>query len=456
MMPRLYELTATQVLELLRNDTVTLETYARGLLDHVKETESVVKAWALLDPGHVIAQAQTLDQVPVGQRGPLHGLAIGVKDIMNSKDMPTEYGSPIYRGYQPSSDSAAVAILRASGALIFGSCKTTTTEFAVTNSGPDTTNPCDPKRTPGGSSCGSAAAVAALHVPLSLGSQTGGSLIRPASFTGVHALKPTFDTISTEGQKAIAPTFDTCGFFARCVEDLQMLADVFGIEVDEPARDILLEEMSIGLMKTPMWSTAGPGTIAAIEAATVILRGKGIKVEEVSFPPEMSDPEELERLQEVITQSETRVSFLREYRIDKDNLAPEIREIVENTARITHKEREQASDRHSHIRRIINDLAREYTVILTPSAEDEAPVGLGDMGRATFNTMWTGFHMPVVNIPAFVGANDMPVGVSLVGPRFRDQQLLKTSLALAELFRARAPRQLSDPSRKQVGNHGKG
>ncbi|KAK1469723.1 amidase [Colletotrichum melonis] len=410
MTPRLHELTATQVLELLQNNTVTVETYARELLDHVKETESIVKAWAFLDPGLVIAQAQTLDQVPVGERGPLHGLAIGVKDIMNSKG------------------------------------KTTTTEFAVTNSGPDTTNPCDPKRTPGGSSCGSAAAVAALHVPLSLGSQTGGSLIRPASFTGVYALKPTFNTISTEGQKAIAPIFDTCGFFARCVEDLKILADVFSIEDDEPARDMLLGEMSIALMKTPMWATAGPGTISAIEAVTVILRERGIKVEEVSFPPGISDPEELDRLQQVITQAETRISFLREYRIDKDNLAPEICELVENTARITHQEREQASDRYSHMRRIINDLARGYTAILTPSAEDEASVGLGYMGRATFNTMWTGFHMPVVNIPAFSGANDMPVGVSLVGPRFRDQQLLTTSLVLARVFRAREPRQVSDPS----------
>lgn len=259
----------------------------------------------------------------------------------------------------------------------------------MTNSGPDTTNPRDPKRTPGGSSCGSAAAVAALHVPLSLRSQTGGSLIRPASFTGVYDFKPTFNTISTEGQKAIAPTFDTCGFFTRCVEDLQLLADVFGIEDDELARETPPNEMSVALMGTPMWAAAGSGTISVMEAAAVTLTERGIKVEEVSFPPEMSGSEELERVQEVITQAEARISFLREYRINKDNLAPEIRELVENTARTTHKEREQASDRYSHMRRIINDLAKEYTVILTPCSEDEAPVGLGDMGRAIFNTMWT-------------------------------------------------------------------
>ncbi|KAI3542635.1 hypothetical protein CSPX01_06840 [Colletotrichum filicis] len=357
----LYKLSATQVLELFKNNTITVETYARALLDRVNENEGIVKAWAHLD-------------------------------------MPTEYGSPIYRGYQPSSDSAAVAILRASGALIFG--KTTTTEFTVTNSGPDTTNPRDPKRTPGGSSCGSAAAVAALHVPLSLGAQTGGSLIRPASFTGVYALKPTFNAISTEGQKAFAPTFDTFGFFARCVEDLQLLTDVFGLEDDESAKDTPLGEVSIALMKTPMWPAAGPGTISAMEKAAAILRDRGVKVEEVSFPPEISDPDELKRIQKVITLAEAQTSFLREYRLEKENLAPEIREIVENTTNVTHKEREQASDTYSQMRHVMNNLAQKYTAILTPSAVDEAPVGLEDMGRATFNTMWTAsapLHLPLAH-----------------------------------------------------------
>lgn len=259
----------------------------------------------------------------------------------------------------------------------------------MTNSGPETTNPLDPKRTPGGSSCGSAAAVAALHVPLSLGAQTGGSIIRPASFTGVFALKPTYNAISTEGQKAFAPTFDTFGFFARSVEDLQLLTDVFGLEDDDPPRITPLEEVSIALIKTPMWPAAGPGTVAAMKQAAIIFEQNGIKVEEVSLPSEVSDADSVKRIQKIITNGEAQVSFLREYRVDKANLAAEIRDIVENTSNITHKEIVEATDTYSSMRHAVNNMAKDYTAILTPSAVDEAPIGLDDMGRATFNTMWT-------------------------------------------------------------------
>ncbi|RTE78643.1 hypothetical protein BHE90_006877 [Fusarium euwallaceae] len=427
-----YKLTATQALELLKNNDMTVEEYALSLLHRIKENDGAVKAWAHLDPDFVLSQARALDQIPEDMRGPLHGLAIGVKDIMDTKDMPTQYGSPIYQGHQPGSDSSAVAILRAAGALIFG--KTTTTEFAVTNSGPETTNPHDPSRTPGGSSCGSAAAVADLQVPLSLGAQTGGSIIRPASYTGVLAMKPTFNAISTEGQKPMAPTFDTLGFFARSVEDLQLLADAFALQDDEPPRDIPLDEISVALIETPMWSSAGPGTVSAMKQAATILQKNNVKVEKVSLPPEVADVETLSRIQRTIINGEALVSFLREYRVDKENLATEICDMVENTSNITHKEMMEAYDAYSNMRDMVNKLAENYTVILTPSAEDEAPLGLGDMGNPTFNTLWTGFHMPVINIPVFVGANDMPVGISLVGPRFRDRQLLRISKVLGEVL----------------------
>ncbi|KAJ3537814.1 hypothetical protein NM208_g6163 [Fusarium decemcellulare] len=429
-----YKLTATQVLELLKNRTITGETYARSLLDRIKENDGTVKAWAYLDPDLVLSQARALDQIPDDQKGPLHGLAIGIKDIMNTKDMPTQYGSPIYQGHQPGYDSSAVAILRAAGALILG--KTATTEFAATNSGPETTNPHDPKCTPGGSSCGSAAAVAGLQVPLSLGAQTGGSIIRPASFIGVFAMKPTFNTISTEGQKAFAPTLDTVGFFGRSVEDLQLLADAFALKDDEPPKDTPLDEISVALIKTPMWSSAGPGTVSAMDKAVSILKDSNIKVEEVSFPPEIADAGALERIQKAIIFGEAQVSFLREYRLDKANLAAEMCGIVENTSNVTHKEKTEASDKYSVMRDIIDNLAKNYTLILAPSAVDEAPLGLDDMGKATFNTLWTGFHMPVINIPAFVGANGMPIGISIVGPRFRDQQFLRTSKVLSDVLMA--------------------
>ncbi|KAJ3462519.1 hypothetical protein MRS44_007305 [Fusarium solani] len=383
-----YKLTATQVLELLKNNAITVEAYARSLLNRIKENDGTVKVWAHLgkllpwllagpfanadstsDLDLVLSQARALDQIPKDQRGPLHGLAIGVKDIMDTKDCPR------------------IAILRAAGALIFG--KTTTTEFAVTNSGPETTNPHDPSRTPGGSSCGSAAAVADLQVTLSLGAQSGGSLIRPASYTGVFAMKPTFNTISTAGSKPIAPTFDTLGFFARSVEDLQLLADAFALQDDEPPRDIPLDETSVALIETPMWSSAGPGTVSAMKQAAAILQKNNVKVEKVSLPPEVADVEALGRIQRVITHGEAQVSFLREYRVNKANLAAEIRDMVENTSNNTHKEMTEACDTYSKMRDMVNKLAENYTAILTPSAVDEAPIGLGDMGSPTFNTLWT-------------------------------------------------------------------
>ncbi|POS71860.1 amidase [Diaporthe helianthi] len=204
----LHYLTASEVLKLLENDTITVETYAQSLLNHIKDRDDIVKAWAYLG-------------------------------------------------------------------------KTTTTEFTVTmhNSGPDTTNPHDPGRTPGGSSCGSAAAVADFQVPISLGAQTGGSIIRPASFTGTFAMKPTHNSISTEGQKEFSPTFDTFGFFARSLEDLQLLAGVFALQDDKSPKDIPLQNASVALINSPFWPRAGPGTVAAMSKAATILKNSGVKVD---------------------------------------------------------------------------------------------------------------------------------------------------------------------------------
>ncbi|KAH7128870.1 amidase signature domain-containing protein [Dactylonectria macrodidyma] len=416
-----YKLTAAQVLELFKADVITVESFACSLLDRIHKRDSIPTS----DPSFVLSQARGLDNIPKNQRGPLHGLAIGVKDVMNTKDMPTQYGSLIYQGHGPSSDASAVAILRAAGALIFG--KTTTTGFTLTNAGPKTTNPHDPNRTPGGSSCGSAAA-------------TGGSIVRPASFTAVFAMKPTFNAISPEGCKSIAPTFDTFGFFARSIEDLQLLAGIFGLLDDGAPYNIPLEEVSVTLMKTPMWSLAGPGTISAMSEAVKILRDNGINAGDVCFPPELANADSLMRIQKAITYGEVQASFLREYRLGKANLATEIREIVENTSNCTRSEWIEDFDRYAGMRHIMNKLATNYTVILTPSAVDEAPIGLHDMGSASFNTIGflanldQGFHMPVINVPEFVGTHGMPVGLSFVGPRFCDQQLLKTCKALSEVL----------------------
>ncbi|KAL8349137.1 hypothetical protein RB601_002034 [Gaeumannomyces tritici] len=378
----------------------------------------------------VLEQARSLDRISPDRRGPLHGVAVGIKDIMNTKDMPTEFGSPIYKGNRPLFDASAVSILRTAGALIFG--KTRTSEFAVANCGPPTTNPHDPARTPGGSSCGSAAAVADLHVPLCLGVQTGGSVIRPASFTGVFAMKPTHNAVSLEGSKPCSPTFDTISFFARSVQDLQLVADVFALGSHDVPEKIEVDKMSIALIKTPMWAQAGPGTVVAMEEATSILEKEGATVQQVPLPDAISQTAALKRMLKVIISGEARVTFLKEYRMDGGNLCEEIRNLVENTSNTTAKEQQEASDALARIRPLVDKLAVGYTAIPAPSAPDEAPLGLKDMGSPAFNTIWTGLHTPVINIPAFAGGNGMPIGVSLISARHHDQHLLKIAKALTE------------------------
>ncbi|KAF2023462.1 amidase signature enzyme [Setomelanomma holmii] len=403
---------AIEVLKLLKDDKVNVVTYARDLLDRIDKRESIVKAWTYLDLEFVLNQAKALDQIPKEKRGPLHGLAVGVKDVMSTKDMPTQLGSELYQGHQSNYDASIVGILRAAGALVFG--KTTTTEICVANSGPGTTNPHDPKRTPGGSSCGSAAAVADFHVPIALGAQTGGSIIRPASFTGVFALKPTYNTVLPEGTKVFSSTFDTLGFLTRSIADLQLLADVFALEDAEPVRDIPLKKARVAIVKTPNWEAAGPGTKAAMEKAEEILGKSGVEVYDVSFPSPLDDRDHVKHVCKVIVCLEARASFLREYRVNNEKIGPDVGSLVENEANFTTHDLSKALDSLASMRPVVDKLAGEYSAILTPSAVDEAPIGLDDMGSPAFNTFWTGFHVPVLNVPAFTGSHGMPIGLSLV------------------------------------------
>ncbi|KAI4619010.1 hypothetical protein J4E83_005962 [Alternaria metachromatica] len=340
------------ILELLKANTITVEAYAQSLLDRIHDRDNIVEAWAHLD-------------------------------------MPTQYGSPIYEGHRSGFDSLAVAILRSAGALIFG--KTTTTEFSVPNSGPPTANPHDPSRTPGGSSCGSAAAVADMQIPLALGVQTGGSVIRPAAYCGIFAMKPTYNAISTSGQKTVSSTFDTIGFFARSIPDLQLLADVFSFPDDQRPGKVCLGDISVALVKTPMWSYAGPGTINAMHKTAAILQNHGVQAEEMSLPDGFGNADILTRSQNAIIDTETALAFREEYRSHKGDLNVSIRNLVEKHSKHTDagKEKTEALDKLAHLRAVFDAIAAQYSVIIAPSAVDEAPVGLGDMGSPVFNTLWT-------------------------------------------------------------------
>jgi Asp-tRNA(Asn)/Glu-tRNA(Gln) amidotransferase A subunit family amidase len=288
-----WRLTASQAHKLMIEDELTVEAYAKSLLSRIKERDETVKAWAYLDPDFVLKRARELDQIPKEKRGPLHGIAVGVKDVILTKDMPTQHNSPMYMSDKPSGvDAGPVITLRAAGALIFG--KTTTTEFAANSDGDyhqnRTANAHSTKRTPGGSSSGSGAAVGDFQVPIGLGTQTGGSTIRPGSFNGIYAFKPTWGSISREGLAQYSMTCDTLGLYARSVEDLELLAKVFQMADDElaPAQPFQVQGAKIAFCKSPVWDNAGPGLLKAWEKAQELLNKNGATVEELDMPEDFS------------------------------------------------------------------------------------------------------------------------------------------------------------------------
>ncbi|KAI2469551.1 amidase [Annulohypoxylon bovei var. microspora] len=427
-----YQLTASQALAKLKDGSLTVEEYARSLLARIDKRDAAVQAWAYLDPDYVVQQAKQLDSVAPEKRGPLHGVAIAVKDIMYTKDMPTQHNSPIYEGDEPKLDAASIITLRHAGALILG--KSTTTEFASITTGPKTRNPHDITRTPGGSSSGSAAAVGDFQAPIGLGTQTGGSTIRPGSFNGIYAFKPTWNSISREGLKIYSLILDTIGFFSRSVDDLMLLSDVFDLEDDTPpSNDFSIKGAKFALLKTMIWPQAGPGTIAALEAGAKLLRDHGAEVEEIELPPEF---DQLPEWHGTVLRTDGRPTFLPEYRVAKDKLAPFLVNHVENEYNISRAAQLEAFDGVASLRPRIDEIASKYAAILTPSVVDEAPAGTESTGSPAFNAIWTALHTPVTNIPGFKGENGLPVGLSLVAPRYHDRHLLVVSKAVGEIFEA--------------------
>jgi len=430
MSTQLYQLTATQVLAKIKSGESTVEDYARSLLQRIQTRDEAVQAWAYLDADYVINQAKALDAVPSAERGPLHGVAIAVKDVIYTKDMPTQFNSSIYAGDAPQVDAGSIGILRKAGALIFG--KTTTTEFAAITVGPKTKNPHDPNRTPGGSSSGSGAAVGDFQAPIGLGTQTGGSTIRPGSYNGIYALKPTWNSITREGQKIYSLILDTLGLYARSVADLELLADTFAIHDDIPApTDFKVKGAKFAVLKTMVWPHIGPGGEAAISKAVSLLREQGAEVEEIELPAHLVD---LPKWHATVLNSDGRTAFLPEYAMAKDQLNGQLVGHVENSDKISRKAQLDAFDNISAARPVVDEILGRYAAVLTPSVPDEAPMGIEKTGSAAFCLIWTALHTPVVNIPGFKGENGMPIGVSLVAPRYHDRRLLAVCKVVGEIF----------------------
>ncbi|GAA5832184.1 hypothetical protein JCM11251_004271 [Rhodosporidiobolus azoricus] len=431
----LYRLTGTEALELIREGSVNCEQYISALIKRIEARDTVVGAWAYFDPEHALAQARALDSLPATERGPLHGLAIGVKDVILTKDLPTQYNSAAFVSKLPiGMDASCIMTLRASGAVIMG--KTTTTEFATCQRGPARTcNPHDPTRTAGGSSSGSGAAVGDFQVPISLGTQTGGSTIRPGSFNGIFALKPTWNSISREGLKMYCITYDTLGLYARSIADLKLLAEVFEIkdDVPPPTEPLSLKGAKFGFAKTHIWPKATQGTLDAWEKAKELLIEEGAEIEEV----DLAEFADFDRHYRAIMAGEGRVAFRGDYLTHPDKLDPLIISHSKNDTNVTRSQQLEAYDTIAALRPRIDAIASKYTALVTPSTTDEA-IKLAEpdrfTGSAEFNCMWTALQVPVLNIPGFKGPAGCPLGLSLVAPRYQDGKLLHVGEAVGKVW----------------------
>jgi Asp-tRNA(Asn)/Glu-tRNA(Gln) amidotransferase A subunit family amidase len=413
-MPPLYELTATEAAEAIASGTLTSEALVTACLERITAREERLGAWEYLDVEKALAQARMCDRSPA--RGPLHGVPVGIKDLIDTCDMPTAYGSPIYAGYQPAWDAACVALLRTAGAVILG--KTVTTEFAMFTPG-KTANPHHLAHTPGGSSSGSAAAVADGMVPLALGSQTAGSIIRPASFCGVVGYKPTHGQFAVAGIKALSQTLDTLGGMARSVADMALLRAAL---VGAPGRLPALERPPrIGLSRTPQWPHATAGTREALDTAGRQLAAAGAEVSELVLPAEF-DP--LAAAQETIQIFEGARCFAYELTQHREQLSQKLLELLAPAEGITYAAYAEALALTDTCRRQLDTIFADYDVLLVPSAPGEAPAGLEATGNPIFNRIWTLLHTPAINLPGLHGPNGLPVGIQVIGPIGMDDRLL--------------------------------
>ena len=384
---------------------------AEAIAAHEKE----VQAFVALD---LVAARHSADNPKLAAL-PLFGLPVGVKDIFDTFDLPTEYGSPIYAGFQPRADAAAVALTRRAGGVVLG--KTATTEFA-TMVPAATRNPHNLDHTPGGSSSGSCAAVAASMLPIAFGSQTAGSVIRPASFCGVAGFKPSYRLIPTAGVKDVAPHLDTAGVFAAGVADVAFMTAAI---LD---RDLRVDRSPpaaprIALTRTHLWSKASTAMQRAVERAARAAEKAGAKVVDLTLPAIL---EEAYAAQFVIQDHETFRSRSYEYDAHRDKLGKELRESLDAAAAITADAYDAARRTAKRARQALADLMAEHDVILTASAPGAAPKGLGSTGNPMFNRLWTLMGTPCVNVPG-LSEDGLPLGIQIVGRFGRDRAALEAA-----------------------------
>jgi len=430
-MSGLNRLSATSLARKLAAREITAEALLADCIERICEREPEVRAWTFLDSDAAMRRARELDATPA--TGLLHGLPIAVKDLVDTFDMPTSYGSPIYSNHRPAADAACVALARAAGAIVVG--KTVTTEFATFHPGP-TCNPHNLRHTPGGSSSGSAAAVADCMVPLALGTQTAGSIVRPAAYCGVVGYKPTYGTVNRVGVKQISDTLDTIGALARSVPDAALLVAALSNR-----RELLIEGQPIGaprigMCRTPAWDRADSETAAMFDDATKRLQAAGAEVRELTLPPPFA---ELAEAQTTIMVYEVAQSLSYEHLTHRNELSVEMKTMIDAGLAVSPARYDAARALARTCRAMLPQIFGALNVLVAPSTTGEAPIGTDATGDPLFNRMWTLLRVPLVHIPIARGPCGLPLGVTIAGPLASDRATLLAAEWIHTRLRALEP-----------------
>jgi Asp-tRNA(Asn)/Glu-tRNA(Gln) amidotransferase A subunit family amidase len=427
LMEEFYRLTASAAASAIRRGELTSEQLVASCLARIAEREPVVGAWAHLDTAFALSQARSSDAAAKrGEwKGPLHGVPVGVKDIVDTAGLPTENGTPVFAGRRPSRDAAIVTNLKAAGAVILG--KTVTTELAFFGPG-KTRNPHNPDHTPGGSSSGSAAAVADFHVPLAIGTQTAGSIIRPASYCGVIGFKPTFGILPREGVLEQSLPLDTIGGYARTTEDVAMLVEGMSgppprVEPEARLRRVGKESVRFAFIKTLAWPQ---GEDAMKQAFAHLVAHLGDCVDEVELPPEFAATGGLQRAIQFRDIAKNYGPYLDAH---PNVISGKLAEVIGEGRTVSDAEYAAALARRDDLYAALTLILSRYDAILTPAASGPAPRGLASTGSPAFNFLWTYLGMPAISLP-LLEANGLPLGVQLVGARGGDAGLLKVAKTL--------------------------
>jgi len=409
------QLSATEAAAAIAAGTLTSEALVASCLDRIGAREPDVRAWAHIDAEAALREARSRDRLP--RRSRLHGIPVGVKDVIDTADLPTEYGSPIYSGNQPACDAACVAQVRELGGVILG--KTVTTEFATRHPG-KTRNPRNLDHTPGGSSSGSAAAAADFMVPIAFGTQTTASIIRPAAFCGAVGYKPTFNLVNRAGLKVLSDSLDTIGVLARTVPDAAMIVEELSGADPASFEGVAALAPRIGFCRTPYWAEAHPSTHAAFERALPRLAKAGASVKEVELPGEFA----------TLVDVQTRLSAFEFYRAltyertrFPELISASLAARLSGGGSVTRAQYLEAHAVAARLRARLDDI-HDCDVLLSPSAVGEAPRGLESTGDPVFAIIWTVMLGPAITLPVFTGPNGLPVGAQVTGPRGSDARTL--------------------------------